>query len=489
MKSAVLAGLWWGVLHATSSWGAIPSVLPPACQERLAELTAYALGAVRPVAKTIYLFRPDGNRSATHPSYKTAAELDAALTRELPLAVVTYGDPLSADLAPLVDKYRWHVPFLHAGQPDRLEPLAYARLLEGGYHRVVDATLAIETPAGEAAAVYARQCTEYRELALRFARHGMAMASPVMLEACARATNAGASRKNVLILGATGVGKERIARAIHDGDPGAAEKPFVVVNSATLQASLAESLLFGHEKGSFTGANGPTVGHFREANGGTLVFDEVQNLSLEVQAKLLRVLQEGRARSVGGKEDYPLDVRVIAISNRPLREMVEKGEFREDLFHRLGVVVLEITPLRDRPADLVLQAKFFLRLFQGENAVLTDLSPVVVAALRMYRWPGNSRELENVIQESLPRHSGTDTTLQFEDLPPWFRRALLAQEAAPAATTSPTITPGVRTLDEVRRETIRAALARHPNNQKQAAEELGISRSTLARAIKELGLD
>jgi DNA-binding NtrC family response regulator len=208
------------------------------------------------------------------------------------------------------------------------------------------------------------------------------------------------SRASVLVTGESGTGKELIAEAIHQGSP-RARAPFVRLNCAALVESLLESELFGHEKGSFTGAVGRREGRFKQADGGTLFLDEVSEIPVSTQVKLLRFLQERTFERVGGNETLKVDVRIIAASNRDLRKQVADGRFREDLYYRLNVVSVEIPPLRSRRGDIAPLAAFFLRRYAQENGKRLDgFSDEALAALIAYPWPGNVRELENAIERA-----------------------------------------------------------------------------------------
>ena len=285
-------------------------------------------------------------------------------------------------------------------------------------------------------------------------------------------------RTSVLIHGESGTGKELIARAIHDNSSRAA-RSFIAVNCSAIPDSLIESELFGHTKGSFTGAHTFRRGLLEEASGGTFFLDEVGDLSQAGQAKLLRALQEREIRRVGSNEPIPVDLRVIAASRRNLEQLVTAGRFREDLLYRLNTVTITLPPLRERPEDIPLLAEFFLTKYGAEkNAAVTSLSPSAMQALVKYTWPGNVRELEHVIERAVAL--GTHTILSVDDLPPEvlekrnggldYRRTL----------------PG--TLSALRRERVFAMLESTHGNKEQAARLLGISRRTLYRLLDRYGL-
>lgn len=286
------------------------------------------------------------------------------------------------------------------------------------------------------------------------------------------------SDATVLVLGETGTGKEVVARAIHrHGKRGKA--PFVAVNCAAIPSELLESLLFGHVRGAFTGAVTDRAGSFREAQGGTLFLDEIGDMDLAMQAKLLRSLQERVVTPIGGKP-VPLDVRVIAATHRDLRQAIQEGRFREDLFYRLGVVPVTLPPLRERLADIVPLAEHFLTLAAAGSPV-KRLTPDAAARLLAYRWPGNVRELLNTMMRAatLVRRPAIDA----EDL-----SFLMASGAAAPASTNWLAGTLPEAIERVEREMIRQALAGHDGNRARAAEQLGIRRQLLYQKIERYGL-
>jgi DNA-binding NtrC family response regulator len=287
------------------------------------------------------------------------------------------------------------------------------------------------------------------------------------------------SQANVLIHGETGTGKELIARAIHDASNRHA-KPFVTLDCSTLARELLESELFGHEKGAFTGATDRHIGRFERANGGTLFLDEVANVSMPVQAKLLRVLQTRTFERVGGVKSISVDVRIIAASNRPLEQGVAEANFREDLYHRLNVVQIDLPALRNRAGDVPLLAMEFLRRFARQNGRdVRAITPAALQALATYRWPGNVRELENVILQAvvLAKTSQIDAA----DLPKRITQA-------PAGS----LLPGPALADQLgepEKQIVLNALRQHNGNIKRAAAMLDISRTTLYAKLKKYGID
>lgn len=317
--------------------------------------------------------------------------------------------------------------------------------------------------------------------------HGLISGEPAMLRIFETARQVAKSDVSVLIRGESGSGKELVARSIHAESPRRGQ-PFVALNCATVTPTLAESLLFGHVKGAFTGAVTSHVGVFREAHGGTLFLDEVAELPLEIQAKLLRVVQERVVTPVGGTGTIPVDVRVIAASHRSLPDEVRAGRFREDLMYRLRVVPLELPPLRERPGDLPrLIRHFFVRLNQQREEPVESLSPAAVRALLAHRWPGNVRELENVLLYAFAVVDGP--RIELAHLPPDLlandEASALAKEKAAAGEGHPARTA---LSDEDEAEAIRSALERTEGRIEDAARLLRMSRATFHRKRKKHGL-
>ncbi len=305
--------------------------------------------------------------------------------------------------------------------------------------------------------------------------------SPAIRTLRAQIQSAAPSHGRVLIRGESGTGKELIARAIHRQSL-RATKPFVEVNCAAIPDELIESELFGHERGAFTGATTKRRGKFELGDGGTIFLDEVGDMSLKTQAKVLRVLQEQTFERVGGTETMSVDVRVIAASNKSLEEEIQKGSFREDLFYRLNVIPFEVSPLRERKEDIPLLASHFLRLFSQEYGKREKrLSPSAMTLLVQYAWPGNVRELRNVIERLVIMVA--QEVIQDGDLAPSLR-------ARPGAE------PGLDwdgTLREARerfeRQYLLRWLAECQWNITRAAERMGIERSNLHRKMKAHGIE
>jgi DNA-binding NtrC family response regulator len=277
----------------------------------------------------------------------------------------------------------------------------------------------------------------------------------------------------VLILGESGTGKELVARALH-ADGRRAEGPFVAVNCGAFTESLLESELFGHEKGSFTGAAERHSGSFERAEGGTLFLDEIGIAPLSVQARLLRVLEQKEVLRVGGRAPVKVDARIVAASNRDLDELVESGEFRKDLLYRLQVVTLRVPPLRERMDDIPVLTERFVRAACTEHGRQIDrILPETMVKLQGHSWPGNVRELRNVIESAVIMESG-------RILGPGAIQLGRVSVLAPAA--------GGGTLAEVEREAILAALRRHAGNRQLTADALGVSTRTVQRKIREYNL-
>ena len=277
----------------------------------------------------------------------------------------------------------------------------------------------------------------------------------------------------ILIQGETGTGKELVARAIHDASARAGHA-FVVVDCAALPEALFESELFGHERGAFTGAFATRRGLLETSAGGTCLLDEIGELTATLQAKLLRTLQERTIRRVGGNDPIPVDVRVVAATNRDLRKLAAEGGFRDDLYYRLNVVTITVPPLRERSQDIPLLAQHFLETFahRAERPV-KRLAPETLALLAAYQWPGNVRELENVIERAVALSSAE--TLLPDDFPLHLREE---------PTRAPRLPGAGMTLEEVKRWYVNKALEEAGGNKLRAAELLGIDRRTLYRILE-----
>jgi DNA-binding NtrC family response regulator len=290
------------------------------------------------------------------------------------------------------------------------------------------------------------------------------------------AKKAAGSKSTILLLGESGTGKELFARAIHNWSE-RKDRPFIAINCVGLSKELLESELFGYEKGAFTGASQLKRGKIEIANGGTVFLDEVGDISEELQAKLLRFLQEREFERVGGTQLIRVDVRIIAATNRNLEAAVKEGGFREDLYYRINVVPIVLPPLRGRKEDVPVLAQFFMQRFSIESKKsFTEISQEALEALGAYDWPGNVRELANVIERAVVL--GQPPTIQIEDLSP----GIVAPEGE--IDNRPTPVSYHESVDEYRREVIVSALAQTQGNRAAAARLLGLQRSYLLRLMK-----
>lgn len=290
-----------------------------------------------------------------------------------------------------------------------------------------------------------------------------------------KALKASSSSSTVLIQGESGTGKELFARGIHSSGP-RKDKPFVAINCAAIPEQLLESELFGYEQGAFSGAaKGGKAGKFELAHGGTLFLDEIGDMPLHLQSKLLRVLQERKVDRVGGREPIPIDVRIIAATNKDLEEKVSLGEFREDLYFRLSVIPLYIPPLRERKEDIPILMDFLLeKCNQKLGKRIRGFEPGVVDLLQNYHWVGNVRELENAIEYAVNMEPGE--WISINNLPHKFKKEKIAAQEK-----------NEKTIQEIEEEAIRKALA-NTKSREEAAKSLGISRATLFRKIKSYGI-
>ena len=298
------------------------------------------------------------------------------------------------------------------------------------------------------------------------------------------ARRAAQSDMSVLVEGESGTGKELLVRAIHQESP-RHRGPFVAVNCAAVPADLVESEFFGHEKGAFTGAGASRAGRFEQADGGTLFLDEITEMPAELQAKLLRALEEGEVTRVGGCAPVAVDVRMIAATNRVASEAVTEGRLREDLYHRLAVIAVRMPPLRERREDIPLLARhFLLTVGQVAGARAADFSAGALRCLETYDWPGNARELCNAVQSAAVMAEGE--VIRSCDLPTAVQ-AVCAEGAAGADVVS-SARPLSEAVGEVERKMIALVLAEEGGNRTRAAERLGITRKTLLSKIAHYGL-
>ena len=311
--------------------------------------------------------------------------------------------------------------------------------------------------------------------------------APVAVDASSRlivdlARRVASSDCTVLVVGESGTGKEVLARLIHRASP-RANRPFIAVNCAAIPENMLEAMLFGYERGSFTGATNSHAGKFEQAQGGTLLLDEITEMPLALQAKLLRVLQEREVERIGGSEPKPLDVRVIATTNRLLRNEVATGRFREDLYYRLNVFPLAMNPLRERRDDILPLATHLLQVRARPGTRIPALSADAAHLLLTYSWPGNVRELDNLLQRAVVLTEGT--VIEAEHI--LFEKQPLRSDAAASA--SPILQ---QTLQRAERDVILEALRAANGSRREVAEKLGISPRTLRyklARIRSAGID
>ena len=318
----------------------------------------------------------------------------------------------------------------------------------------------------------------------RYSTHQIIGKSPAMRETLSIVDRVSASRSTVLITGESGTGKELVARAIHFSSP-RKDEPFVAVNCMAFNAGVLESELFGHEKGSFTGAVAMRRGRFEQADRGTLFLDEIGELPPDLQVKLLRVLQERVFERVGGTEPVKVDIRIVAATNKDLAKMVEEGRFREDLYYRLNVVQIHIPPLRERREDIPLLVFHFIAQIASENGITPkSFTQEAQNYLSGYEWPGNIRQLQNVIERCMvmiPRD-----VIDVEDLPPEIRDE--ESQFKSAVDLLPVELNLADTLDKIEAALIRRALVRADFVQAHAADLLGISRSLMQYKLKKYNI-
>jgi DNA-binding NtrC family response regulator len=291
----------------------------------------------------------------------------------------------------------------------------------------------------------------------------------------------------VLIVGETGTGKEQVARAIHQASAPVRSGPFVAVNCAALPESLLESELFGHEKGSFTGAAGQRVGRFQQAHGGTLFLDEVGDIPAPMQIKLLRVLQERKFERVGGNATIEVDVRVIAATNRPLEKLVKDGQFREDLYYRLDVVRIDLPPLRDRTEDIPLLAAHFAQKYSRNGNVPARIAPEAMDRLLTFPWPGNIRQLENAIERACL--TARDGTIRPENLPPDLCRSAAARTGISVDLSRPLPDQLAELTSRFEERYLRRALKRCRGHIGRVAKVSGLSRRSISNKVSQFNID
>ncbi|HET7186486.1 MAG TPA: sigma-54 dependent transcriptional regulator [Terriglobales bacterium] len=319
---------------------------------------------------------------------------------------------------------------------------------------------------------------ENQQLKARLGKHEIVWSGPAMKRVMAQIERVAASETRVCICGETGTGKELVARTLHEKSQ-RHNGPFVTLNCAAVPAELIESELFGHEKGSFTGAGSRHIGKFEQANGGTLFLDEIGDMPLAMQAKLLRVLEESEVERIGGDRPIAVDVRVLVATHRNLEELVREGKFRQDLFHRVYVFPLTLPPLRSRVEDIPALVEHFAKQVSAQNNWKPmRFAPEAVAALERYPWPGNVRELRNAVERLMLLASDGEVNAETVEL-------ALPQGAA-GSTASGTL--GERAA-EFERQTILSELKRHQHHITNTAKALGLERSHLYKKCQQLGIN
>jgi two-component system, NtrC family, nitrogen regulation response regulator NtrX len=323
--------------------------------------------------------------------------------------------------------------------------------------------------------------SENRQLRQRLGKHEIVWTGETMKKLMAQIERVAASETRVCILGETGTGKELIARTLHERSP-RATGPFVTLNCAAVPAELIESELFGHEKGSFTGAAGRHIGKFEQAEGGTILLDEIGDMPLSMQAKLLRVLEEREVERIGGDKPTKVDVRVFVATHRNLESLVREGKFRQDLFHRVYVFPLLLPPLRERKEDIPALVQHFATQVCAQNSWKPlPFTPEAIAELKAYSWPGNIRELRNVVERLIL--VATEGEVAVDTV-----RSVLPQTPAAQATLEGSGTLAERALG-FEREVILAELKRSHFHVTNAAKALGLERSHLYKKAEQLGID
>jgi two-component system NtrC family response regulator len=313
----------------------------------------------------------------------------------------------------------------------------------------------------------------------KFESHQIVGRSPALMKVLEVVKRWGPAEEHVLIYGESGTGKELVSRAVHDASP-RASKPFVTVNCGRLNINTAESELFGHTQGAFTGATKGRAGLFELADTGTLFMDEVSETPLDVQVKLLRVLETGTFRRMGGNHDISVDVRFVFASNKNLQECVNRGEFREDLFHRINLLPINLPPLRERQEDIIPLAYFFIKSATGRGDETWEITEEAMAALTAYSWPGNVRELRNTIRRACILATEPQIT---SDLLPFA-----PPKQFPPRTSAPA-TPSQLPLWVIERDHIESVLELVEGNKSRAAKILEIDRKTLYTKLERYGLD
>jgi transcriptional regulator with GAF, ATPase, and Fis domain len=448
-------------------------------------------------------------------NYHARLEVATAACQSLtaPVVLLPFGPPAgraaeTAATLQFIRTFARHVPILVYADTANLPIGIYCQPLAAGARQIIneqsptfaeDLTDAVERLTQDLLA----QFQEHEQLGGLFTRCGLVAVSPLMREVFRRAVKA--THFNdlpLLILGETGTGKQRLAEAVHALDSRRRDNPFVTINCGALSKTLAESELFGHARGAFSGASGERKGLFRTADGGTLMLDEIGELDPELQPKLLRVLQERRLLPVGEDYEHPIDVRVIAATNRPLDKMVAEGKFRADLYQRLNVFRIQLPPLRERPEDVEAQANHFLATCQAKRATkVVGFGPRVLELLQSLPWEGNTRQLENLIHEALAHKDGPGTLIEMSDLPQWVFEKVVESPAAAAPTAeAPALDrlveqacnaqlPLAEAVEEYERRLLEKVLAETNGNRTHAAHRLGLTPRTVFAKVKKYQLE
>ena len=437
------------------------------------------------------LFRREGYEVVSAPGYRTAVEAIETSPRPFPVVLTDLMMPDGSGLDVLsAAKRRSPATEVILITAHSSVENAIAAMRSGAYDFV---TKPFEP--GELGALVAKALEkqaivdENRRLKARFEHlddHGIVGKSPAMTGVFELVRRIAATRTTVLITGESGTGKERVARAIHDQSD-RSQQPFLVVNCGALPESLMESELFGHEKGAFTGATGKQRGLFREADGGTLLLDEVGELPASLQVKLLRVLQERKVRAVGSAQEMAVDVRLLAATNRDVEADVESGRFRQDLYYRLNVIRMELPPLRERQEDIAELAERFVARFASEmGKEVVGLTDGALRALAKYPFPGNVRELENVIERAVALAGSR--AIGLGDLTP----EVSGMAGAPGPSLLSLPDSGCQldeVMNEVERRLLVEALERTGGVRKAAARLLGITFRSLRYRLAKYSLD
>ncbi len=352
----------------------------------------------------------------------------------------------------------------------------------------MDHLMTVVAKALEVRSLRAENRTLREQLGARYDVASIIGRSPGMRDVLAMVERVAPTRATVLLVGESGVGKDLIARAIHYQSP-RRDKPFVKINCTAIPEPLMESELFGYEKGAFTGATASKPGKFEQADTGTVFLDEIGDVPMAVQVKLLRILQERELERLGSNKTRQVDVRVIAATNVDLKKALAQGTFREDLFYRLNVMPIEILPLRERREDIpVLAERFVLKAAQTHGSPVDSISPEAVARLVDFPWPGNVRQLENVIERSVLLSLGARLEASDIKLDALAGRSSSSAPMSASGGAVPFVPEGM-TLDEFEQSILREALRRAAGNKSQAARMLGLTRNALRYRLTQMGIE